>query len=347
MFKNSRAGIVSVLATLLLGLAALAGPAQAQAGKAYYKGKTITILVPFGPGGGFDIYARLMAPHLAKHLEATVVVQNLPGGGGLLALGKVYTATPDGSTMILAQGTGAALAQILERKGVRYDLAKMNFLGTVAHSPWIVVVGPKSPIKSLDDLIKAGRTKLSWGGSGPSDGLANGAKLACETLKLDKCNIVVGFKGSKGAALAVARGEMDAIYVSNSSAAEYIKSAGLRPIVVYGREKSKFVPNAPTIFSLQKFSKDEEWLIDYHGKLEDLGRVLITSPGVPADKLTAMQDVVKTVLTDKAFVEEANKRKRDILFRDAQTTRNNALSVIQDLTPEQKARVVKLLKVEG
>ena len=343
-FKRAMVGAAAAAA---LTVAATATGAVAADGKAAFKGKTVTILVPFGPGGGFDTYARLLAPEFAKQLDATVVVQNLPGGGGLLAMGRVYTAKPDGTTMILAQGTGAALAQILERGGVRYDLSKMGFVATVAYSPWVVTVGPKSTIKTFDDLVKAGRSKLSWAASGPSDGLANGAKLTCEVLKLDKCNIVVGFKGSKGAALAVTRGEMDAMYVSDSSAAVYIKSSGLRPIMVVSREKSKYVPNVPSIFSLAKFSKDDEWLLDYHSKLEDLGRVLITGPDIPAANLKALQDAAKAILTDKTFIETANKRRRDILFRSGEDTRKNVLSVINELTPEQRARVVKLLKLKG
>ncbi|MGE0626524.1 MAG: Bug family tripartite tricarboxylate transporter substrate binding protein [Hyphomicrobiaceae bacterium] len=339
--------LTAAAATMAVAVASMPVAADADDAKAWFKGKTINVIVPFGPGGGFDTYARMMAPHFSKYLDATVVVQNQPGGGGLLALNKVYTAPPDGTSMILAQGTGAALAQVLERGGVRYDLAKMGYLGTVSTSPWVVLTSPKSDIKTFADLVKAGRTKLNWAASGPSDGQANGAKLTCEVLKLDKCKIVVGFKGSSGVALAVTRGEMDAMYVSDASAEKYIKSGGLHPIFVFAREKSKFVPQAPTVFSLTKFSKDDEWLIDYNSKLENLGRILITGPNIPADRMKVLQDMVKSVLTDKAFVAESEKRGRDILYSDAATTMNNVMGVIKNVTPEQRARVVKLLKVEG
>lgn len=337
----------SAAVAAVLALITSAAGTQAQDAKAFYKGKSITFLVPFGPGGGYDLYARMLAPHYSKHLNATVVVKNQPGGGGITAVGTTYAAPPDGATMVIVQGTGAALAQLMGREGVRFDLAKMGYLGTVAYSPWVILTSPKSAITNLDELITAGKSKLSWAASGPSDGQAHGAKLVCEVLKLDKCNIVVGYKGSNGAALSVTRGETDAMYVTDSSAQNYVANGDLRPIVVFARNKSKVLKDLPTIFERAKFSTEDEWLIDYHGKLEDLGRILLTSPGIPNNRLTLLQDVTRAILTDKEFLAEAENNRREILYLPPEQTKANVLATIVDLTSAQKARVIRLLGIKG
>ena len=106
------------------------------------------MIVGYGPGGGYDAYARMIAPHLSKALGATVIVENQPGAGGLSALNRLYVATPDGLQTMIVNGTGAALAQILHQKAVRFDLGKLGYLATVSSSPWIWLATPNSPINT-------------------------------------------------------------------------------------------------------------------------------------------------------------------------------------------------------
>src|SRR6202163_2201403 len=121
-----------------LALAACAPAARAQdAERAYFGGKTVRMVVGYGPGGGYDAYARMVAPHLSKVLGASVVVENQPGAGGLVALNRIATAAPEGLTIMIVNGTGAALSQLTEQAGVRFDLGQFGYLGTVSASPWI------------------------------------------------------------------------------------------------------------------------------------------------------------------------------------------------------------------
>src|SRR3954469_839578 len=103
-----------------LGLATLASSAVAQdSEQAFFAGKTVRFVVGFGPGGGYDAYARMLAPYLSKNLGATVIVENRPGAGGLVALNGVYMAPPDGLTIMIVNGTGAAFSQLTDEKGAR------------------------------------------------------------------------------------------------------------------------------------------------------------------------------------------------------------------------------------
>ena len=105
---------------------------QAQdAEKSFYAGKTVRMIVGSGPAGGYDIFSRLIAPYLARTLGTTVIVENQPGAGGLLALNKLYAAPPDGLQISLSNGTSAAFAQLTGDQAARFDLAKFTYLSTV------------------------------------------------------------------------------------------------------------------------------------------------------------------------------------------------------------------------
>jgi tripartite-type tricarboxylate transporter receptor subunit TctC len=322
--------------------AALVAPATAQESEEnFFKGKTVKIVVGYGPGGGYDVYARMIASYIAKTLGATVIVENQPGAGGLTALNRLYTAPPDGLTMMIVNGAGAALAQLVEQSSVRYDLGKLGHLGTVSASPWIWLVGPNSPINTPQDAMNAGK-QLMWSGSGPMDGLSDGAAFTCEALKLN-CRIVMGYPGSNEAALAVTKGEMDAIYVSDTSANNYVKAGQNKAVATMARKKSRFFPNQPTIFEAVNLTPDQQWLFDFRANVEDLGRILVVPPGVPPARLAFMQEAVKKALTDPALVAEGEKSQRYIGYEDAETTRKRTLAVVTELTPEQRARVKGIL----
>jgi tripartite-type tricarboxylate transporter receptor subunit TctC len=326
----------------VLVLAACAPAARAQdAERAYFGGKTVRMVVGYGPGGGYDAYARMIAPHLSKVMGASVVVENQPGAGGLVALNRLTTAAPDGLTMMIVNGTGAALSQLTEQAGARYDLAQLGYLGTVSASPWMWLVGPNSTIKTPQDAMTRGK-KMNWAASGPADGLSDGAAFSCEALALD-CHVVLGYAGSNQAALAVAQGEMDAIYVSDTSANNYVTSGQLRVVAAMGRRKSRFFPDAPTIFEAVKLTPDQQWLFDFRGKLEDLGRILLVPSGTAPGRLAALQAAVKETLNDPGLVAEGEKSQRYINYLDAATTRKNAHDVVSDISPEQRKRVQDIL----
>ena len=160
---------------VLLSLAAYcslsASPGLAQdAEKAFYAGKTVRMIVGSGVGGGYDVFSRIIAPHLAKTLGATVIVDNIPGAGGLVALNRLYVAPPDGLSLSLVQGTMAALAQLMGDQAARYDLPKFTYLATVGAPPGLWLVGPDSPIREVQQAIDA-KMKWRWASAGGTSGL--------------------------------------------------------------------------------------------------------------------------------------------------------------------------------
>src|SRR6187431_3221515 len=137
--------------------------AEKETGKAFYSGKTVRMIVGAGIGGGFHVFSRMIAPYLAETLGATVIVENQPGAGGLVALNRLYTAPPDGLQISLANGTMAASAQLTGY--ARFDLASFSYLSTVGTPPGLWLVEPNSPFREVQQAVDA-RKKWRWASAG-------------------------------------------------------------------------------------------------------------------------------------------------------------------------------------
>jgi tripartite-type tricarboxylate transporter receptor subunit TctC len=320
-------------------------PGRAQdAEKAFYAGKTVRMIVGSGVGGGYDVFSRLIAPYLSKTLGTTVIVENVPGAGGLVAMNKLYIAPPDGLQISLVQGTMAAVAQLTGDQAARFDLAKYTYLATVGAPPGLWLVGPESPIREVQQAIDA-KMKWRWASAGGTSGLGLGAAFTCEALRLD-CHIVQGYKSSADAGLAVTRGEMDAVYVPESSANHFVKTKQNWALATISRTKSQFFRDRPTVFDAAKIDPDRMWAMDFLANIEGLGRLLMAPPGIPPARLAYLQAAVKETLHNPQLIAEGEKMERIIEYLDPAATHKNVVAVVNDVTAEQKARVLKLLSGE-
>lgn len=344
-FMATRRVALACAASFALGAFAAAPAAQAQNGEAaFFKGKTIRILVGFSAGGGYDAYARMMAPYMGQRLGANVIVENMPGAGSMTAMNTLYVAEPDGLRLMLANGTAAGLSQIMDSPAARFNLASYSHLGTVSASPWLWLVHKDTAEKTPADFVKSGRT-LNWSANGPIDGLSDGAQITCAVTKL-KCKIVMGFKSSNDSALAVTRKEMDAVFVSDTSANNYVRSNDLRAVANMSRNRSRFFPNVPTIYEAVKMTPEDEWLMDFHGTVQDLGRILIAPPKMAPARLDYLRTVVKDALADPKLMAEGEKSQRYVDYIDAEKTMQAVRRAISDVTPEQKKRVQSILSFQ-
>jgi tripartite-type tricarboxylate transporter receptor subunit TctC len=242
---------------------------------------------------------------------------------------------------MIVNGTPAALGQLLDQQNVRYDLTKLEHLGVIAAYPWIWLVGKHSAVTTLADAQKPD-SKLRWGGVGPTDGPADGAAITCHALNLN-CQIVLGYKGSADIALAMERGEMDALYVSDSSAAQYVKSGAARAIAAMGDKRSKLLPDVPTVFEQSKLDDDQRWWLEFRMSINDLGRILVTTPGVPADRLAFLRAAVKTALTDPALIAEGARSERFVDFQEPEVARALATKALGGATPDLREKVRKIV----
>jgi tripartite-type tricarboxylate transporter receptor subunit TctC len=332
----------STAACVASALAAHAITAAAQEPEqAFFAGKTVRLVVGFGPGGGYDSYARMLAPYLSRTLNATVIVENRPGAGGLVALNGVSMAPADGLTIMIVNGTGAAYSQLTDQQGARYDLAKLGYVATLSAPPSLWTVGTHVGTNTLAEAIKAGR-KWRWAASGPVDSLSDGAAFTCEAFKLD-CQIVLGYKGSNDAALAVSRGEMDALYVTDTSANHYVQANDLVALATVGRSRSRFFPELPTVFEAAGLNAEQEWLFDFRHQVQSLGRILVVPPGMAESRLSFLEAATAKAVSDPQFLAEGDKRQLYTDYIDAAGTRKNAMSIVTAISPEQKKLVQNIL----
>ena len=325
-------GVAGLLLTLVCGSAV-----RAEDARDFYRGKTVRIVIGVGVGGGFDSYARLLAAPLSRALGAAVVVESMPGAGQLVALNRVYAGMPDGLSVLFLNGTPAALGQILEQDNARYDLTKMAHLGIVNSSPWMWLAGPKSGIASARDAMAPGR-KVLWGGTGPTGGLADGASITCEALKLD-CKVILGYKSSNDVALAVERGELDSIYVSDSSAVHYVRGGRAIPVAAVSRQRSRLLPTTPTLFETIDVPPAAAAMIDFRSALDGIGRILVTTPGTPPDRLAVLREAFRRVLTDPEVIAEGEASERLVDYRDPATARDMVARALTGISPAEKAIV--------
>ena len=332
----TRRSIFSGLVALGLTLSMSVG-ARAQDAASFYKGKTVHFVVGLGVGGGFDAYARMIAPYLGQELGANVVVDNLPGAGGLLALNQIYTGQADGLRLLIVNGTPAGLGQLIEQDNIRYDLAKFDHLGVISAYPWIWVASKQSGVKSIADALQPGR-KIRWGGTGPSDGPAVGAAITCEALKLD-CQTILGYRSSGEITLAMERGELDSLYISDSSAANFTQAGQVNPVASMARVRSALLPNVPTVYEQAKLTPDQEWWFDFRANLNDLGRILVTSPGTPPERLAFLRDAVRRALTNPALIAEGEKGQRFVAYQAPEKAVEITRKVLTAVTSEQKKRI--------
>jgi tripartite-type tricarboxylate transporter receptor subunit TctC len=191
------------------------------------------------------------------------------------------------------------------------------------------------------DAAKPG-VKIRWGGLGPSDGPSDGAAVTCEALRLD-CQVVLGYKGSGEVALALERGEVDALYISDSSAANYVQAGQARAVASMARTRSELLPDVPTVFEQAKLTPEQEWWLDFRADLNDLGRILITTPGVPADRLAFLREAVKRALTNPELIEEGKKTKRFVAYQSPKEALELTRKVLTAVTPEQKERLRQVI----
>jgi tripartite-type tricarboxylate transporter receptor subunit TctC len=294
---------------------------QAYGQTPYYQGKTITIIVGYQAGDGYDIWARLLAAHLGKHLPGSpnIVVQNMPGAGSMIAANHVYNvAKPDGLTMA-SVGPSLYLDQLVGKKEVQFDWAKFGWVGSTENTPWLLYMKADTPYKTFDDIRKAQEApKCSATSTGTSGHFI--PKLLEEALGA-KFNVIMGYKGGSEQDLAFERGEVvcRSLSIPTFFAREpfitWRKNGVVRILMQTGRKRDERMPDVPTIHELMKEYKTSEstkTLVTSVLASGDIGRPFITPPGLSAERLKLLRDAFRKTMSDPAFLSDVKLRKLEV-----------------------------------
>jgi len=295
-----------VLTILLAGATSCAGPIN---DLDFFRGKTVTIIVPHGEGG-MDTYARMIAPYLQKYLPGSKVeVQNVPEGGGITGRNQIYAAQPDGLTLGFTTGAGALLAEWAGQSGVQYKTAEFSYIGRINVEAHIMVVSPKTGFTNLNDIIRAKKISMGFAGVGSDDYYV--ALIAARLLGY-QAEARTEFVGINDASLACVRGDVDAILFSDSSVHSQIEAQTVIPVVSFSEARSSDHPNVPTIYEV--IPEDRRALMQTLIQIYALERTMIAPPNMPASRLKTLRDALDKVMAEPEFQENMAKIKRPVNY---------------------------------
>jgi len=313
---------------LIAGFALFA--AVPQAGLAQYEGKTVTIVVGFKTGGGYDRTARILARHLPKYLpgKPSVIVQNMPGANSIIAANHVYSvAKPDGLT-IGTFNRNLVLAQLTSVSGVKFDMTKFAWIGSAASESTVLAIRSDLPYKSFEELRKGGKTVVI-GATGPGANTYDFPLLLKELLGAN-LKIVSGYSSSSDIMLALERKEVDARAGSYSSLQSFVERGVVRPII-RARAIEPGIEKLPVDESLAPNPKAKA-IMALRSAPEVVGRPFVMTPGTPEPLLKLMREAFAKAIKDPELVAESKKANMDLEYMPA----DEALKIIREVLSQPK-----------
>jgi tripartite-type tricarboxylate transporter receptor subunit TctC len=311
-----------VVLALLAVAASGAPPARADAVADFYKGKNVNLIVSYGPGGGYDVYARVLARHIGRHIPGNpnIVVQNMPGAGSMRGTNYLYNVAPKDGTAFGTFARNMPLVGVLKSsKNIQFDPAKFTWLGSsssYANDAYLLIARKDAKVKSIEDARRPGGPPLILGST--AEGASSDA-LGVVQREMFGLNIklVPGYTDSGVLFLAIERGEVDGRNVGmsavHSNKPDWLKPNGLvRVLSVFARKtRHPDFPDAPTARELARSAEDRN-VIEILELPYLLARPYAAPPGVPPDRATALQKAFLDTHQDPAYLAEAKKLDIDV-----------------------------------
>jgi tripartite-type tricarboxylate transporter receptor subunit TctC len=310
-------------ASLIAGTFTL--PAHADPVADFYKGKQINVVVGYGPGGGYDIYARVLLRHMPRHVPGnpTMVVQNMPGAGSLRAANFIgNAASRDGLTLGVI-GAPAALEPLFGNKDAKFETTGFAWLGNMIRDTAACGTWHNSGITSLDQIIKA-KTEVAFGASGAGS-YGNQHAMILKHMLGANLRVITGFTGIKDIGLALERGEVQAacalaLSTAKSTFEGNVKRGELKYFVQFGKDKDvPYFGGAPNFYKMIKTDEQRQIADLFFGQSE-IARPLVGPPGLSPAFVAALRKAMADTMTDKAFLAEADKASLDIDFVSGEET---------------------------
>ena len=288
-------------------------PALADPVADFYHGKTINMFVGFPPGGGYDLYARVIAPYFSRHIPGnpTIVIKEMLGGSGIKAAGYMTSITPQDGTSLGVFLDTTTLGKVLGGPG-DFDPVKLVWIGRIVSTATVSVVWHTSPVQSVEE---AKQKQILIAGTVPSNSAAF-IPTALNDLIKTKFKVILGFRGSPDQALAMMREEVNAIGGMSWEAIqtnhhEWLEKNQIRILYTQGAQRIKSLPDVP---GLLDFAVDERSrnILALLGGGPDIGRSIVAEPGIPAERAAALRKALMETLEDPGFVADMHKRNLDI-----------------------------------
>ncbi len=297
--------LLAVALVLGTGVAALAqAPAAGPSPAEFFKGRTVSLIVGFGPGGANDVWARTIARHMQRHWlgNPNVIVQSQPGAGGLTLMNQLFAIAPKDGTVIGLVSRGIPFEPLLGGQGVQFDPRRMTWIGSPDRDTTVCAARKDADVKQMQDLFK---TELVVGATGSGADTAVYPEFLAALLGM-KFKVVKGYKGSNDVILAMERAEVQGICIANDSLAR-------QPIMREGRAGILFqaaltpdprLARIPVGIDLARDQAERQALQLFFARVA-LGRPFVAPPDIPRDRVAAVRQAFAATLADKEFVEDA------------------------------------------
>jgi tripartite-type tricarboxylate transporter receptor subunit TctC len=275
----------------------------------FYHGKTVNLYVSFPPGGGYDIYARILAPYFTRHIPSNpaVVIKNMEGGSGVKAAGYITSVTPQDGTSLGMFLDVLTLGKVLGGPG-DFDPVKLTWIGRMVSTATVAMVWHTAAAQSVDE---AKRREIIIAASIPSNS-SSYIPLALNDLIGTKFKVIRGFQGSPPMALAMERGEVDAIGGISLESVQLSKQDWLtekkaKVLYAHGARRIKELPDDPALPELAIDDKSRR-ILELLGGGPDIGRSIVAEPGIPPERAQALRKAFTQTMEDPEFVAEMRKR---------------------------------------
>jgi tripartite-type tricarboxylate transporter receptor subunit TctC len=288
-------------------------PAYAQSVEEFYTGKTITLSIGFTPAGGYDLYGRLVARHLGKHIpgKPNIIAQNMPGAGSMRAAQHLYSVAPKDGTALATFGRQMGITPLLN-PAAQYDGTKFNWLGSVTNEVSTCVTWNTSPVKAWSDLLKH---DVSFAGDGPGadpDVFANLFNNVFNT----RIKVIAGYRGTNPMILAMERKEVDGFCglswsTVKSRHMDWYKNKTMNVLVQAALKKEADIPEVPLALDFATTDEQRQVLkVFLYG--QEMARPFAAPPGIPADRRNALLAAFEKMLKDPEFLAEIKKLNVDL-----------------------------------
>ena len=298
-----------LLRPLALGLCAALVPAAsfAQSAEQFYKGRTVSVYIGFAAGGTYDLFGRLVARHIGKHIPGnpTVVAPSTPGAGSFTLANWMYRIAPKDGTAIGIVSQTMAIEEMLKSPGANYKAAEFNWIGRATSNVEITLVSSNAKAKTIEDAKTIETTLASTGEGYP--------KLMNGTIGT-KFKLVGPYPGSMDGLLAMERGETDGAFTSwntlKTAKRDWLEQKKVTMLVQYALERLPEMKDVPTMVELAKTPEDRE-LFAFYVSGGEVGRSFLAPPGTSPERVAVLRKAFDDTMKDPELLAEIEKAKLD------------------------------------
>jgi tripartite-type tricarboxylate transporter receptor subunit TctC len=312
------------------------------AGAAFYSRKTVSIIVGSGAGGGFDTTARLVARHIGRHIPGTptVIVVNMPGGGGLVAANHLFSVAPKDGTAIGLFHEAQVMNQLTDGEGVQFDLLKFNWLGSSYDDPNVCIVRSDASVTAFQDLI--GRAEpIAIGGTGPGSNSHDAPQVLAKATGAN-LRTVAGYSTTNDVRLGIERGEVQGMCLGwesvRSTSAQWLEDKYAQVFVQNGTARHRDLPDVPLAL---EFARDEasRVLLRLLDAPSSISKPFALPPDVDERRVRVMRYALWATYRDPAFLAEAAAMRLDFqpkTVREIQHVLSEVLATPPDIAAKYR-----------